>query len=190
MREPRRLTTLWASTASYRDSFTFSYVFGHLTVSFLHLEIQQTACLLLKRLGWAGSDSEYESPLGLQLIFGSCSLAILWMNSLQNLELYQLHRTELVKKSLAIFETWFLIVSATGLQSSIRWMNITRLSPSPFVMFHQLQKYSVMMWSGSICLGLCPEAGSCELSIEPAGSINGGNFPEHLCHHHLKSNAP
>jgi hypothetical protein len=31
MWEPRRLTTLWAFTACYRDSFTFLYSFLYLT---------------------------------------------------------------------------------------------------------------------------------------------------------------
>jgi hypothetical protein len=87
------------------------------------------------------------------------------MNSLQNLELYQLHRTEFVKKSLAIFETRFMIMSAIGPQSSVSvvWIHLTQ----------------------------CPLASSCELCIEPAGSVNGGKFLDHLSRHQLhNSNAP
>jgi hypothetical protein len=37
MWEPRRLTTLWASTACYRDSFTFLPVFWTYAVSYLRV---------------------------------------------------------------------------------------------------------------------------------------------------------
>jgi hypothetical protein len=49
MWEPRRLTTLWASTTRYSDSFTFSFTFIHgLKISFHH---QLFTCQVSERCG-------------------------------------------------------------------------------------------------------------------------------------------